>query len=217
MPGLGVGSGAGQQHTAQPPALADGSRTEFVAPPEDSEGSSTEFVHGPEPHDATEYMAQPDWAESSSRTQITEAPPPEVVAELPRDAALRGHGPAGKVTVLSGSLNGASYALAAKVSLGRSPDCTITLPDGTVSAIHAVVIRWRRRSMLLDWDSKSGTTLNGQRVVRAFLKNGDRIGVGGVSLQFHAASDGRRLGVWVLSGLGVVSGLAYLARGFFGT
>jgi ABC-type multidrug transport system ATPase subunit/pSer/pThr/pTyr-binding forkhead associated (FHA) protein len=67
----------------------------------------------------------------------------------------------------------------AVLRIGRAPGNAVWTPDDrVVSAQHAKVVRLEGRYLLLDLDSTNGTYLNGQRVERAALADGDVIGLG---------------------------------------
>jgi len=74
----------------------------------------------------------------------------------------------------------------AETTLGRSPECTIYLPDSSVSTTHAA-ITWRTgRWWIEDRDSLNGTTLNESPVEKAtLLCPGDVIALGQVRLRFE--------------------------------
>jgi DNA-binding response OmpR family regulator len=62
------------------------------------------------------------------------------------------------------------------ITLGRSPDCTITIPVRWVSRQHAVLRRRGGQFVLEDAGSKNGVFVNGQRVIKAHpLADGDVI------------------------------------------
>lgn len=67
--------------------------------------------------------------------------------------------------------------------IGRDDDCQIVLDDDPVSRRHAKVLFLDQKPELLDLGSTNGTFLNGKQVHRAFLKDGDRIQVGGSVFQ----------------------------------
>jgi pSer/pThr/pTyr-binding forkhead associated (FHA) protein len=63
--------------------------------------------------------------------------------------------------------------------LGRSPDCTLTVPSPRASRRHAVVRREGDRVLLRDLASTNGTWLNGDPVtLERELRSGDRIEIG---------------------------------------
>jgi pSer/pThr/pTyr-binding forkhead associated (FHA) protein len=68
--------------------------------------------------------------------------------------------------------------------LGRSTSADIVLDDATVSRRHAVIAEEGGASVLLDDRSRNGVLLNGERVSRAVLSNGDTIQLGEVVMRF---------------------------------
>src|SRR5439155_10032976 len=75
----------------------------------------------------------------------------------------------------SGPGLGRRYPVGAEaVTLGRDGTCTVTLPDGAVSRVHARIERQDNgRYHLQDLDSTNGTYVNDARVRAGFLKDGD--------------------------------------------
>ncbi len=72
-----------------------------------------------------------------------------------------------------------------ETSLGRSSRNTLTLVDPSASMDHAVIYRSGDQYWLSDRGSKNGTYLGGVRInAPAALADGDRISIGGVTLQF---------------------------------
>jgi MshEN domain/FHA domain len=72
----------------------------------------------------------------------------------------------------------------AKMIIGRQSTNNIPLPDRTVSKRHAVVGRVKGQTVVKDLGSRNGTFVNGQKVEKAILANGDRLKVGSVTLRF---------------------------------
>jgi hypothetical protein len=68
--------------------------------------------------------------------------------------------------------------------VGRSPSADIVLDDTTVSRRHAVIARQDGQTVLLDDRSRHGVLVNGERVGRAVLHNGDAIHLGGVAMRY---------------------------------
>lgn len=64
-----------------------------------------------------------------------------------------------------------------RLTLGRHPDNDIVLAHPTVSSRHASISPDGVQRILDDLGSSNGTLLNGQRVTRASLNAGDRIGI----------------------------------------
>jgi pSer/pThr/pTyr-binding forkhead associated (FHA) protein len=79
---------------------------------------------------------------------------------------------------------GRVYELADEVTVGRAPGCGVSLPDTTVSQLHARVFRDSHAFYVEDLGSTNGTWLNRARVGGAVvLKRGDRVQVGSTVLE----------------------------------
>ncbi len=72
-----------------------------------------------------------------------------------------------------------------KNTVGRSPDCTIVINEKGVSREHFTVHVKGEIVTIEDLGSKNGTFLNGKRINKAELKNGDEIIAGECSLIFE--------------------------------
>jgi DNA-binding response OmpR family regulator len=63
-----------------------------------------------------------------------------------------------------------------EITVGRSPECTISIPIRWISRVHAVLRRERGQFTLEDAGSKNGVFVNGQRVIKPYpLSDGDII------------------------------------------
>jgi hypothetical protein len=83
------------------------------------------------------------------------------------------------------TLNGKSHVLAdGRAVLGRSKECDVQVPDPNVSRRHAELRQEGGAWWLVDLDSTNGTLLNGKRVQRAKLSDGDTIRLGELELVF---------------------------------
>jgi pSer/pThr/pTyr-binding forkhead associated (FHA) protein len=79
---------------------------------------------------------------------------------------------------------GVTYDLAAEVTVGRAPGCGVSLPDSTVSQLHARVFLRDGRLYIEDLGSTNGTWVNRVRVgAPVGLKRGDRVQVGSTVLE----------------------------------
>lgn len=83
---------------------------------------------------------------------------------------------------------GRQFRLQPVTLVGRSPTCTLVLPDSFVSTEHARISVRRGQWWLDDLDSRNGTTLNGVPLAGpVVLSTGDIIGIGRVEFRFEAA------------------------------
>ncbi|MDQ3065615.1 MAG: FHA domain-containing protein [Actinomycetota bacterium] len=83
------------------------------------------------------------------------------------------------------TMNGRTHALSsAKLVLGRSKDCDLQVEDANVSRRHAELRREGSSWWVVDLDSTNGTDLNGKRVQRSKLSDGDTITLGDTELVF---------------------------------
>lgn len=91
--------------------------------------------------------------------------------------------------MISGTQIGRSFSMEGKSEfrMGRAPHCELPLEDDLVSREHCkVVFHPDGRAELLDLQSTNGTLLNGRKVDRAILQEGDQIQVGSTTiLKFH--------------------------------
>jgi pSer/pThr/pTyr-binding forkhead associated (FHA) protein len=69
-------------------------------------------------------------------------------------------------------------------TIGRKSDNHIPIKDQHVSRYHAQIRNIKGSYVLMDLESTVGTSVNGQKVRQAFLKEGDVISVGGIPLIF---------------------------------
>jgi len=74
--------------------------------------------------------------------------------------------------------------LASSTVIGRSRDADIVLPDTSVSREHARVTEEGPRWYIEDLNSSYGTEVNGDRVTRVQLNEGDIIQLGDIDLIF---------------------------------
>jgi hypothetical protein len=91
------------------------------------------------------------------------------------------------------------YLSKASTRLGREPDNDVMVPgDLQVSRHHAEIRREGGHFVLYDLNSRNGTFVDGQRVPRATLADGNQIGIGRATLTYQN-------GALLLSGGAVVS------------
>jgi pSer/pThr/pTyr-binding forkhead associated (FHA) protein len=110
-----------------------------------------------------------------------------LLRERGQNASTPASAPAGRITLLSSDgAPGRQYEVRAAAWLGRDPNCLVRVDDEFASARHAQVL-WRVDDgawTIEDNLSRNGTFLNGERVTRAALSEGDVIRVGRTDFQF---------------------------------
>jgi diguanylate cyclase (GGDEF)-like protein len=85
----------------------------------------------------------------------------------------------GVLVRVDGPCNGQVFSLeAAELVIGRSPSAGLRLSDEGVSRRHALLIHTRGHFFIQDLDSSNGTFLEGRRVKRAPLMEGDLVQFG---------------------------------------
>lgn len=144
-------------------------------------GIATRMVQpegGPAPR-VPAAAAPPEPEPEPSATMIYKArePEPEAAAEPPVEREI--------VTL---EVEGREIAVTERhVVLGRSQECEIRLADPNVSRLHAELRHEDATYWLVDLGSTNGTLLNGERVARAELSDGDRITLGETVAVFRRA------------------------------
>lgn len=129
-------------------------------------------VAAPEPQAAPQVPAEPlpnEALEAVSGTQVL-SPEQARAAGLVRE----------QVTLY---VSGQPFRISQKVTtMGRSRDCDIVVPDPNVSRVHAEVRHEGLEYVLVDLGSTNGVEVNGRRVLRHNLRDGDRVSLGGAEV-----------------------------------
>ena len=125
-----------------------------------------------------------------------EKPPPELRLEEPQQTMIY-RPPAGTAVeedapppapereVVTLAVGGRTHEITSpRVVLGRSRSCDVQLSDVNVSRRHAEVVQEGTTYWIVDLDSMNGTAVNGSRVEREKLRDGDVITVGSTDLVF---------------------------------
>jgi len=73
-------------------------------------------------------------------------------------------------------------------TVGRAPRADFIVDAPLVSRLHCRVTAGAAELEVVDLESTNGTYVNGQRVERACLRHGDRLGVGRVELIVSSAN-----------------------------
>jgi pSer/pThr/pTyr-binding forkhead associated (FHA) protein len=110
-------------------------------------------------------------------TMIVQAP--SVVTAPPERAPRRPLRARAGLRVMSADGPGEFVPLRADpLTIGRTPDNNLALPDSQVSRHHARIARQPEGFVIEDLNSTNGTFINGQRVTRQRLQSGDEIQIG---------------------------------------
>ncbi|MBM4368737.1 MAG: FHA domain-containing protein [Deltaproteobacteria bacterium] len=77
------------------------------------------------------------------------------------------------------------YSLApGDTTIGRNDDCTLVLPNLSVSRDHARITVTPERTVIQDLQSQNGILVNGKQVAEHRLKSGDEVQIGKFSLAY---------------------------------
>jgi serine/threonine-protein kinase len=104
--------------------------------------------------------------------------PPQIVPRVVARPALL-HVTRGEPQPRTVKLEGASV-----FNVGRDEKSKLPLNHTSVSRLHATIMRLHNRLVIRDEGSRFGTVLNGSQVRIAFLKPGDKLGLGKVEMTF---------------------------------
>lgn len=111
---------------------------------------------------------------------------PAARAEPVHTSVLQRPGTAAPTAVLIVEGTGLRFPIGAEtVTIGRLPECTVTLDDPSVSRRHARVQRNGDIFEITDLDSTNGVRVNGAPVANTALAHGDRLELGSVHLVFN--------------------------------
>lgn len=88
------------------------------------------------------------------------------------------------VLSMNGSVLGNYFLEKERFTFGRKASCDIQINDQGVSKEHAVILTVGNDQILEDLGSTNGTLVNGEKVQRHILQNGDVIEVGRYKLRF---------------------------------
>jgi len=77
----------------------------------------------------------------------------------------------------------------ARMVVGRRPSCDIHLDDSTVSGEHALIINILDDSFIENLSKTNGTWINGKRIRKSVLQDGDKIKIGAQRFIYKADND----------------------------
>jgi hypothetical protein len=82
---------------------------------------------------------------------------------------------------------------ASVTKIGRTPGCHVALDDPGVSRMHAVIERRDDELTIIDLGSVEGTLVDGKKVSKAHLEQGDRVTIGPFELELTRSTVVREL------------------------
>jgi hypothetical protein len=83
-----------------------------------------------------------------------------------------------------------SHTLSRRTRIGRASGCELQVDSTSVSRHHALVVAGPRETIIEDLNSTNGVIVNGRKISRAFLNDGDMVIVGDVHFRFAAKAAG---------------------------
>jgi hypothetical protein len=105
--------------------------------------------------------------------------------EEPADTPLDAPKPEPVREVVTVTLEGRAHRITSRsFVIGRSRECDLRVGDGNASRRHAEIVQEGATYFVVDLGSTNGTELNGRRVTREKLADGDRITVGATDIVF---------------------------------
>jgi len=91
----------------------------------------------------------------------------------------------GRLVLLKKGIALRRFVLAkSQITLGRDPGNDVVIGEPEVSSHHAAILAIDGRHSLRDLESTNGTYLNGERVTKALLRDGDQIGIANYQLVY---------------------------------
>jgi len=81
-----------------------------------------------------------------------------------------------------------SHTLGRRTRIGRGAGCELQVDSASVSRHHALIVAGPRDTIIEDLNSTNGVILNGRKITRAFLTDGDTVIVGDVQFRYVATA-----------------------------
>jgi chromosome segregation ATPase len=79
-----------------------------------------------------------------------------------------------------------SHALGRRTRIGRAPGCELHIDSTSVSRHHALILAGTREAIIEDLNSTNGVILNGRKVTRQVLNDGDIVTIGDIQFRYVA-------------------------------
>jgi len=79
-----------------------------------------------------------------------------------------------------------SHVLGRRTRIGRAPGCELHIDSSSVSRHHALILAGTREAIIEDLNSTNGVILNGRKVTRQVLNDGDIVTIGEIQFRYMA-------------------------------
>jgi len=132
-------------------------------------------------HVATDNAANAELHEAGRHVAAAAAPHPE---PLPDGAA--------RLLIRSEGEREIVHVLGRKTSIGRTPDNDVQIEAKYISRHHAVILVGPAHTIIEDLNSTNGVLVNGQRVTRQTLQDGDQVTIGRALYRFAVRRGDKR-------------------------
>ena len=131
--------------------------------------------------------AQPARPPADEAPPPESSPPPDAGPAPAADPSAAPGGARARILILDGDRRGQEFSLEGKdqFKIGRSTSSDMRLPDAKVSRHHCVIENARGGFLITDLESTNGTIVNGEKINKAPLKNGDFLRLGFTMLKFE--------------------------------
>ncbi len=145
----------------------------------------TGYIHVLEPRGIKQERAVPMTHQESEDPLATER-----LADSSREVLIHGY----RLVVVEGADAGLrAEAIEGRCTVGTHTSCDLQLSDMTVSRFHCELSSDERYVQIRDLDSTNGTSVDGVRIARAFVKHGSLLRLGRTKLQVHFVGKTNRL------------------------
>ena len=78
------------------------------------------------------------------------------------------------------------HTLGRRTRIGRAPGCELHIDSSSVSRHHALILAGPREAIIEDLNSTNGVILNGRKVTRQVLNDGDIVTIGDIQFRYMA-------------------------------
>jgi pSer/pThr/pTyr-binding forkhead associated (FHA) protein len=79
-----------------------------------------------------------------------------------------------------------THTLGRRTRIGRAPGCELHIDSSGVSRHHALILAGTREAIIEDLNSTNGVILNGRKVTRQVLNDGDIVTIGEIQFRYVA-------------------------------